>query len=397
MTTLEFSIIDPPSPDLQTLLDEFQAVRKVNIKIQVMRWETAWPKLLAFALYGRGPDVSHIGSTWASSLTPMNALREFSPREVDILGGAQAFVQPAWQSATVQGDPRVWSIPWASFTFLVLYRRDHLKAARIDAETAFDTPEHMYTAVKRLKENGAEVPIALPAGDPFLDRVHIASSWVWGAGGNYLSEDGKNALLTQPETRAGLKAFFELYRLMPVGQHKLSYSDTLGLFSEGKASVVIADCSFPHLVVQENPDFLMRIGVHALPGVPFVSGDNLIIWQVARQAPDKERAALDLVVFLTSRSAQTRFCQSLQQFPVRYDALEAITSPLESLAPVLTETFKTGRTHKPTMLWSRHEQMLGHAFDEITADVLSKTSMPIESILDIHLPSLQHRISLLMG
>jgi ABC-type glycerol-3-phosphate transport system substrate-binding protein len=251
--------------------------------------------------------------------------------------------------------------------------------------------------VKRLKENSAEIPIALPAGDPFLDRVHIASSWVWGAGGNYLTEDGKNVLLTQPETRAGLKAFFELYRLMPTGQNKLSYEDTLRLFSEGKASVVIADCGFPHATVNENPDFLTRIGVHALPGVPFVSGDNLIIWQVARQSPDKERAALDLVVFLTSRSAQMRFCQSLQQFPVRYDALEAINSPLESLAPVLIETFKNGRTHKPTMLWSRHEQMLGHAFDEITSDVLSKTSMPIESILDIHLPSLQHRFSLLMG
>ena len=50
------------------------------------------------------------------------------------------FVGPAWQSATMYGDDRVWSIPWSSFTFLVHYRRDHLKAAGVSEEHAFDSP-----------------------------------------------------------------------------------------------------------------------------------------------------------------------------------------------------------------------------------------------------------------
>jgi hypothetical protein len=48
-------------------------------------------------------------------------------------------------------------------------------------------------------------------------------------------------------------------------------------------------------------------------------------------------------------------------------------------------------------LWSRYEQQLGRALDEITADVISKSNLPVDSILEIHLSQLQHRFSLLMG
>ena len=108
-----FSVIGEPSQDLLGLLDEFQQIRKVEIKMEQMNWDGAWAKLLSYALQGGSPDVSHIGSTWASSLLTMNALREFSTREVEALGGEGIFVPPAWQSATIYGDKRVWSIPWS--------------------------------------------------------------------------------------------------------------------------------------------------------------------------------------------------------------------------------------------------------------------------------------------
>jgi len=137
--------------------------------------------------------------------------------------------------------------------------------------------------------------------------------------------------------------------------------------------------------------------VHPLPGVPFVSGDNLIIWQEVRQYIERERAALDLVSFLVSETAQKRFCQSMEQFPVRHDSLDALKSPIDQLVPMLKETFETGRAHKPVRLWSRYEQQIGRTFDEITNDIITKTNLPVGSILEIHLSQLQQRFSLLMG
>lgn len=390
-----FSVIGEPTSDLLKLLDEFQQIRNVRITVEQMEWEDAWTKLLSYALTGKCPDVSHVGSTWVSSLVGMNAARKFSQQEVDAMGGARMFVAPAWQSAVV--DDAVYSIPWSSFTFLVFYRRDHLKAAGISEEHAFDTAEEFLRTVKRLKENKVASPLILPSGKPFLDRIHIAASWMWGAGGDYFSADGRQVLLNRSETRAGLKSFFELYRFMSPGDYQLDYEQTLDRFAAGSASVIIADCGFPTGIQQQNPDLLEKVGVHPLPGVPFVSGDNLIIWQEARHAPDRERIALDLVSFLVSATAQQRFSQTLQQFPVRHDSFDALNCPVEHLIPMLKETFENGRSYKPIRLWSRYEQQLGFAFDEITNDIITKKDLPIESILEVHLSRLQQRFSLLIG
>jgi len=396
-TSIVFSIIGEPSSDLLKLLDEFQQIRKVQINVEQMSWEGAWAKLLSFALLGKSPDISHIGSTWASSLVAMNAVRSFSAREVEALGGADAFVAPAWHSATMYDDERVWSIPWSSFTFLVHYRRDHLKAAGIPEEHAFDTPDDFRNTVKKLKENKTASPLILPSGKNFLDRVHIAASWMWGAGGDYFSEDGHQILLNRPETRAGLRSFFELYRLMSPGDYQLDYDQSLARFTEGNASIIIADCGYANVIHEQNPGLVAKTGVHALPGVPFVSGDNLIIWQETRHSMEREHIALDLVSFLVSETAQKRFCQSLEQFPVRHDSLDALKSPIDQMVPILKETFEHGRSYKPVRLWSRYEQQLGHTFDEITNDIITKTNLPVESILEIHLSLLQQRFSLLMG
>jgi len=255
----------------------------------------------------------------------------------------------------------------------------------------------MQATIRKLRASGFTSPIALPSGKPFLDRVHIASSWVWGAGGNYISDNGKQALLNTPQTRAGLQSFFELYRLMSPVDYGLNYEATLERFRDGDISVVMADCGQPGLILQADPQRASVTGIHTLPGVPFVSGDNLVIWQTTRQYPDRERLALELVGFLVSRSAQSRFCQLMEQFPVRHDALDGLQCDLQQLVPVLRETFERGRAHKSVQLWSRYEQQLGHAFDEITEDVITRTNLPVDSILEIHLSQLQHRFSLLMG
>ena len=290
-TTIIFSVIEEPTTEMRKLLDEFQQIRNVKIILEKMSWEDAWTKLLSYALFGKCPDVSHIGSTWASSLVAMNAVRKFSAQEVAGLGGAGVFAPPAWQSATMQDDETVWSIPWSSFTFLVHYRRDHLKAAGISEAHAFDTPDDFHETIQKLKEAKLASPLILPSGKDFLDRMHIAASWMWSAGGNYFSQDGRHVLLNSAETCAGLRSFFELYRLMSPSDYQLDYDQSLQRFAQGKVSAIIADCGFPNLLRQQNPELAEKVGVHPLPGVPFVSGDNLIIWQEARHEPERERAA----------------------------------------------------------------------------------------------------------
>jgi len=98
MTDIEFSIIPDSDQDgevIRRLVEDFRAKSQINVHVHGMTWGEAWPVLLTTASQGKGPDVSHIGSTWVSSLVIMNALRPFSAMEVAATGGAQAFVAPA--------------------------------------------------------------------------------------------------------------------------------------------------------------------------------------------------------------------------------------------------------------------------------------------------------------
>jgi multiple sugar transport system substrate-binding protein len=397
--SLDFSIIDSPSQELRDLLDEYQDQRNVKINLKSMSWENAWPNLLTQALYGKGVDISHIGSTWGSSLVAMNALREFRPQEIEALGGAQAFLPSAWESARVMGFDGIWSLPWSSFTFLILYRRDLLQKSGVDEATAFETPTAFKQTVEKLGQSGVASPLLLPSGTPFLDRMHIAASWMWSAGGRYISEDGKQAGLNLLETRTGLLSFFELYRLVSPNDNSLDFDACLEHFQQGKTAIVIADCNFPYDLTQGTSalQVVENLGVHTLPGVPVVSGDNLVIWQSVRQEPAREKAAVELVQFLVGREAQERFCKTAEQFPVRVDALDAVRCCSPEVNDALRNAFLKGRAHRSIRLWSRIEFQLGRAFDEITADILDKPNLSVETILDTHLLPLQEHLELILA
>src|SRR5512138_2044246 len=122
MVEIELSTIPDAEIDLQVmkaLLEEFSQQNGVKVRLDTMTWGTAWTDFVTIASHGKGPDLSHIGGTWVSSLAIMNALRPFSPTDIEEMGGDKAFLSPTWQSGLLYGDSRVWSIPWTGYTYVV--------------------------------------------------------------------------------------------------------------------------------------------------------------------------------------------------------------------------------------------------------------------------------------
>jgi hypothetical protein len=141
----------------------------------------------------------------------------------------------------------------------------------------------------------------------------------------------------------------------------------------------------------------VNLGVHALPGIPVVSGDNLVIWRNVQQESAREKAAVELVQFLVGREAQERFCQAADQFPVRLDALDAIRCCSPEINAALRDAFLNGRAHKSIRLWSRIEFQLGRAFDDITADIINNTDTSVETILHTRLQQMQAHLELMLA
>ncbi len=134
---IEFSIMGPSAEHIQPLLDEFEAENEIHVRLRPLTWDAAWGDLVRVALYGDGPDVSEIGSTWLGDLVEMNALHPFQTSDIQGLGGPSAFLPSAWQGTHVVGRPETWAIPWVTGARLVPSRRSLLPAAGTDDPAAF--------------------------------------------------------------------------------------------------------------------------------------------------------------------------------------------------------------------------------------------------------------------
>jgi multiple sugar transport system substrate-binding protein len=193
MHDLDFSVMAhslTTEQDLRPLLAQFEAQHRVKVKVRVFSWETGWTELVKFALYGHGPDVSEIGSTWVSTLAATNALHPFGLREVTAVGGRYAFLHPSWQSCYLTGGTQMWAIPWLSNVRLVFYWADFLKHAGFDEPVLLRLPEQFERVLAQLQRVSEVTPLALATRDT-VNSLHNAAMWVWGAGGQFIGPDGR--------------------------------------------------------------------------------------------------------------------------------------------------------------------------------------------------------------
>jgi multiple sugar transport system substrate-binding protein len=362
MLEIEFSVIGEPSLTLQQLLAAFESANGVKIRVRQMDWGHAWADLVTCALFDTGPDVSHIGSTWTSSLSAMNALRPFSEAEIQRSGGMTAFLPQAWQSGDLPGQAGIWSMPWTSYTFLLCYRRDLLERHGIDERTAFSSAGALAQSLQRLQAAGVRTPWVLPLEVGFVDILHHVASWVWGAGGDFLSEDAHKTLLLQPESLAGMRAYLDLFNSMRHLPSPLEQQAAQALFEQGEAAATILGAGEVYEILNTAsaaPQVLQNLGVAPVPGVPWIGGDNLVIWKHTRGSVERERAAVQLVSYLTSPAIQAAYAQGQDvQLPTRLDMISTIPASATMLTQAVIQSLQTGRAYSPARLWGRFESQV---------------------------------------
>jgi multiple sugar transport system substrate-binding protein len=377
--------------EIQPVFDQFEAEHRVHIRAQVLDWETGWAEIVKYALYGNGPDVSEIGSTWTGNLVAMNALRPFSPADAVALGGAAAFVSAAWQSGMLLDNPQLWSIPWLSDTRLIFYRRDLLHAAGIDETTAFVDHAHLEDTLARLAAGGVARPWIVPTRR-IPQLMHAIASWVWGAGGDFVSQDGRRILFNQPEAYAGMRAFFDLHRYLGAPPYDFGEAQYETLFRQGQAAVTVCGRWLPHRR-ELAPEVEANLGVARVPGIPFVGGSNLVIWQRTRQAG----LALEFIRFLTGQRVQSSK-HHLQGFlPVRSDVLYAPDYASTLPDQVAVESLRVGRPFPALPLWGLVEDKLTTAFADVWARLSANPDGDLDATITERLDPLAERLEMTLA
>ncbi len=378
----------------QPLLTTFQERHRTNVSLVIYAWEHAWAEFMKISLYEHGPVISQTGNSWMGSLIARNSLREFKDREVAELGGRQNFLPESWQSCLDFNDKNVIAIPWILDTYLVYYRRDLLARAGVDEATAFSTPENFYSTLEKLQDKGVKHPFAVPTVVGLSD-IHLAASWVWGQGGDFLDTEGMRILFSKPETRKGMKMYFDLFRFMPPEAKQLSHPDCWQLFLDGKIAVTMRNAELLFQLKSQKPmaAFASNVGAAVVPGVPLLGGSHFVIWKHIRA--QQEQDAIQLIKFLISTDTQLELFEKTGLIPANLEALSHI-DPDSIFAPAI-QSVKKGRAFPRIRMWGLIEDKLVAPMSQIWDALLSTSNPDVNQIIADYLDPIETRLNITLS
>lgn len=401
MTTIEFSLIPDAESDYQTivrLMSDFKRETGIDVHLKRMEWGNAWQQLISIATQGHGADISHVGSTWVSSLMTMNAVRPLPNHLISKIGGEQAFVHSTWTNVISEADRNIYGIPLSAYVYIVAYRKDLLAQAGVNSKTAFATPQALEESIQKLDalkavENTWLMPIV---PHPFNDLVHMAASWIWSSGGHIMDNRGKQVVFNSPAALAGLKSFISLLRRVPNTDY-LGSDECMTALVEGKAAAVITDARALIEAVQNKRPNIENIGAASLMSIPWSGGGSVVVWRHTHGYPDRLEASYKLTEFLTRKQTMLELANNSYTLPSRTDALDELFPPDHALRPVMLQLISTGRSYRPIALWHRIEHQFGVELGAAAKELMKDPNADLDATITRTMNSLADRLNLTLG
>lgn len=401
MTTIEFSLIPDSEDDFQNLTRIISAFTKetgIEVKLDRLEWGNAWQHLIAIATQGHGADISHVGSTWVSSLMVMNALRPIPNHLIDRIGGERAFVHSAWTSVVSEEDRHVYGIPLSTYVYVIAYRKDLLEKAGLNERSAFATPAIFEESVRKLAAlKAVDDPFLIPVVPfPFNDLVHMSASWIWGSGGHILDNRGKQVLFNSPAALAGLKSFLGLLRKVPNTGY-LGSDQCMEALLAGKTAAVITDSRALLTAIQNKELNTENIGAASLMSIPWTGGGSVVVWRHTHGYPDRLEASYQLVEYLARKQTMLELAETSQTLPSRTDALDILFPPEHPMRAVMLQLVSTGRSYRPIPLWHRIEHQFGMELGAVATELMKNQEADIDETVTRTLNSVADRLNLTLG
>ncbi|MEZ0397272.1 MAG: extracellular solute-binding protein [Anaerolineales bacterium] len=401
MIEIEMSCIPDAEVDFQTLSElaaQFERQSGVRVHLYRMTWGTAWAEFVTIASHGKGPDLSHLGGSWVSSLATMNALRAFHPPEIEAMGGAQAFSPPTWASTRLVGDERIWALPWTGYVYLVCYHRDLLQGAGLDPAQAFGSRRALTATTEQLRQAGLESPVVIPyVPPPYTDLVHMAASCIWSAGGEFVDEEGRQVLLDLPPALDGLTDWLNFYRLVPPAYVHLTQEECLNLFLQRRAAVLVIDNRFIATNLIRGQGLvkgLETVAFAPLTETPWFGGGDFVIWQHTQGYPDRERAAVEFIQFLVSKEAQLMWAERVGSMPARLEALHQAYPAGHPLQAAVLQAVQQGRDYLNVPLWRRLEFQIAQTLGALLQEAHENRGTPARFLIERRILPLVERLNL---
>nr|WP_237536230.1 ABC transporter substrate-binding protein [Streptomyces sp. SID3343] len=269
---------------------------------------------------GKAPDVGQI--TFGDLDFAVHGLKA---KPLDDLVG-KAAVQTAFDgkhpfapNARTLGDweGKTYGMPYVFSTPVVFYNADAFRAAGLDPDKPPATWDELKQAALAIKakagKEGAYIDCATASSGDWCLQAILGSN-----GGSVLSPDRKTLTFAEP---ASVQAVGTLADLVKSGASpNLTQAQAIDAFSRGNLGMVLESSSLQGMFQQAAGAAKWDLRAAALPAfpgkeaVPTNSGSALMVFA---GDPAKQRAAWELITFLTSDRAYTEISAKIGYLPLR--------------------------------------------------------------------------------
>ena len=394
MLEIDFSVMEGnpgASNPLLPILQAFEKQYHIHVNLIGIPWDIGRAEVAKFGIYGQGPDVSSIGTTWIGSLASMQALRPFTPQNVRALGGAEAFFESSWRTGLLPNDPTPWAVPWLADITVIYYWKDALEKAGVrDVQAAFSTEATLVETLEKLRSCGYAYPLALTTiNTPVI--LHEAAHWVWSAGGDFISADGRRAVINEPAAMQGFRNYFGLQRF--ISPESLGSATRSDLFDAGKAAIHFAGPLLGNVSRHHHPEWGDRLGVATVPGITFAGGSSFVIWQYTLHPNE----AFELVRFLSSQPTSIPASPHDQGLPTRREAVHMPSAENDIFHRTYLQSLQNSRSFPTVRLWGSMEDKLIVEISAIWAELFANPNQDLDACLHKHFDPLAQRLNNTLG
>ena len=373
---------------IQPFLDENP---DISVTPTILDWGSAWTKLTTAATSGEGPDISQIGSTWVAALGAMGAFEDLSP-VYEQFGGTESFLEASLPTTQVAGGSERYGVPWFIDTRALYYRKDICEAAGVNPDTDFETWDSFKEALRKIKALGTYegkevIPFGMPGKNDW-NVVHNFAPWIWGAGGEFVSEDGKTSEINSKESVEGIKFYTELANegLLHKGTLEKNSSECDSLFLAGDFAVQFGgawqvnslerqqkenDELISNGQTPETEALIDKVGTKILPAGPegrfcFYGGSSLTVFKSSKN----KEASYKLIEFLAQGESQVEYQKIGGNLPAAKSAYEDAWITDNPLRSVFKEQMQYGKSYPSIPGWSPSETLIQKGLSNVWDNVM---------------------------
>ncbi len=363
-------------------IEKFEKKTGIDVKLEVVPWDSLLDRILAATTSGQGPDVLNIGNTWSASLQASDGLLAWDDETLDRIGGRDRFVPSALAAAGAEGqDPA--AVPLYSLSYALYYNKAMFAEAGIEEPPA--TWDDFVEIGKRLTGDGT-YGVAVEGGNPVENSHH---AFVFGKqhGADFFDAEG-NPTFNTPEAVAAVKQYVDFLandRIAAVGNAEYAQNQSVKDFATGKAGMLLWQAAGSSLKAHG-----MKPEEYGVAPVPMqsenppegrnvnsmVAGINIAVFKNS----DNLDGAVDFVKFMTSTEEQKILNATYGSIPPVKEAQQDEAFSTTDLT-VLREVLSTTSAPLPQVPdEAQFETLVGDAMKELFADAAAGDEVTTESV-----------------